>query len=93
MILDKCDIHHVYAEWLRAMVEAVGSKLMFLVPYSPINNPTEMTFSSFKLCWRRNGHWLNDAPPYVKIHYCFDNYGSNGEAAGTTYYKCGYSTA
>ena len=75
------------------MVEAVGAKIFFLAPYSLIDNPIEMAFNSFKACWRRHGHWLNELPLEVKIKFCFDYCGSNGAAAAAAYEKCGYGTA
>ena len=89
-VLDNCQIHHTYRVALRAMVEAVGAKLLFLAPYCPIDNPIECAFSSFKACWRRHGWWLNNAPLHVKIDFCLRSCGSNGAAAAATYRKCGY---
>ena len=89
-VLDNCQIHHTYRVALRAMVEAAGAKLLFLAPYSPIDNPIEYAFSSFKACWRRNGHWLVEAPVHVRIDFCLKSCGSNGAAAAATYRKCGY---
>ena len=89
-VLDNCQIHHTYRVALRAMVEAVGAKLLFLAPYCPIDNPIECAFNSFKACWRRHGWWLNDAPLHVKIDFCLQSCGSNGAAAAATYKKCGY---
>jgi transposase len=91
LILDNCGIHHAHAVRLRAMVEAVGAKIYFLAPYSPIDNPIEMAFNSFKACWRRNGYWLNDLPLHVKIQFCLDYCGSNGDCAAAAYSKCGYT--
>jgi hypothetical protein len=90
-VLDNCQIHHTYRVALRAMVEAVGAKLLFLAPYCPIDNPIECAFSSFKACWRRHGWWLNDAPLHVKIDFLLRNCGSNGAAAVGIYRKCGYT--
>ena len=89
-VLDNCQIHHTYRVPLRAMVEAVGAKLLFLAPYCHIDNPIECAFSSFKACWRRHGWWLNDAPLHVKIDFCLRSCGSNGAAAAATSRKCGY---
>jgi len=89
-VLDNCQIHHTYREELRRMVEAVGAKLLFLAPYSPIDNPIECAFSSFKACWRRHGWWLDMLPVHKKIKFCLENCGSNGAAAVETYRKCGY---
>ena len=85
-VLDNCQIHHTYRVPLRAMVEAVGAKLLFLAPYCHI----ECAFSPFKACWRRHGWWLNDAPLHVKIDFCLRSCGSNGAAAAATSRKCGY---
>ena len=93
LVLDNCGTHHVYAQLLYDMVTAVGAKILFLAPYSPIDNPIEFAFNSFKACWRLNGYWLNDMPLHMKIKFCFDNCGSNGAAAVATYLKCGYSDA
>ena len=48
LVLDNCQIHHAYGEALRAMVEAVGTKLLI-----------EAGFNSFKAAWRRHCHWLD----------------------------------
>ena len=83
-VLDNCQIHHTYRVALRAMVDAVGAKLLFLAPYCHIDNPIECAFSSFKACWRRHGWWLNNAPLHVKIDFCLRSCGSNGAAAAAT---------
>ena len=41
-------IHHTHLAELRRMVEEeAGAKLVFLAPYSPIDNPIEMGFNVF----------------------------------------------
>lgn len=90
LVIDNCTVHKNDLAALVAMVEAVGAKVRFLAPYCPIDNPIECAFSSFKACWRRNGHWLDLLPLHLKIKFCFDHCGANGEAAVATYRKSGY---
>jgi hypothetical protein len=68
----------------------MGAKLFFLAPYSPIDNPIEMAFSSFKACWRLHAEWLDQLPIDLKIDFCLKACGSQGAAAVATYRKCGY---
>jgi hypothetical protein len=85
-------IHHTHLAELRRMVEEeAGAKLVFLAPYSPIDNPIEMGFNVLKACWRRHGWWLDAYPLDFKIRWCFENcYKAGGESARATYAECGY---
>ena len=70
LILDNCRIHHSQEAELRYMLgdtsqgglvsggSGVGAMLLFLAPYSPIDNPLEYGFSISKSCWRKHGHSL-----------------------------------
>jgi len=55
LVLDNCSIHHTYEDDLREMVEGVGAKLVFLAPYSPIDNPIESGFNVLKTFWIQYG--------------------------------------
>jgi transposase len=90
LVIDNCTVHKNDLAALVAMVEAVGAKVRFLAPYCPIDNPIECAFSSFKACWRRHGNWLGLFPLHLKIKFCFDHCGANGQAAVATYRKSGY---
>ena len=58
-ILDNCPAHKKHEAELRALVEGkCDAKLIFLAPYSPIDNPIEVVYNCFKACWRRHGMWL-----------------------------------
>ena len=64
------------------MVEGAGAKLVFLAPYSPIDNPIEMGFNVFKTCWKRHGWWLDSLVPISrKIAFCLFCCYSNPKAA------------
>ncbi|MEX0272681.1 transposase [Leptolyngbyaceae cyanobacterium UHCC 1019] len=44
--MDNLPVHHAYA--VRAAIEAVGAKLVFLPPYSPDLSPIELCWSKLK---------------------------------------------
>ena len=92
-IIDNCPAHKNYESELRALVEGGGgAKLIFLAPYSPIDNPIEMAFNCFKACWRRNGMWVTALPMHSRICRCLLNcYADAAIAAPHTYAACGYS--
>jgi hypothetical protein len=92
-ILDNCPAHKKHEAELRALVEGrYGAKLIFLAPYSPIDNPIEMGFNCFKACWRRHGMWLTALPMHDRIRWCLLNcYADAVTAAPHTYAACGYS--
>lgn len=50
VIMDNLPVHKVAG--VRAAVEAVGAKLLFLPPYSPDLNPIEMVFAKMKAVLR-----------------------------------------
>ena len=53
VVLDNSSIHK--GEEIRAAIEAVGAKLVFLSPYSPEFNPIENLWSKLKTILRRLG--------------------------------------
>ena len=73
LVLDNCNIHKKYLEQLQGMVSARGARLLFLAPYSPVDNPIEMAFSAFKACWRRNIRWLLHTQDSSAIKFCMGN--------------------
>jgi len=92
-IIDNCPAHKKYEKELRELVEGRrGAKLLFLAPYSPIDNPIEMAFNCFKACWRRHGMWLTALPMHDRIYFCITNCYIDPKAAAVhTYAACGYS--
>ena len=92
LVLDNCRIHHTHEDALRAMVNAVGAKLLFLAPYSPIDSPIECGFNCFKATWRRHEEYLSDFEDHDAIRYCLMNCysGFAGKCAQATYEECGY---
>lgn len=46
VLMDNLPVHH--AEVIRAAIEAVGAKLVFLPPYSPDLSPIELCWSKLK---------------------------------------------
>ena len=93
LVLDNCGIHKKYRDALEDMVEARGARVIFLAPYSPIDNPIEMAFSAFKACWRRNAHWLVHTNDYDAIRFCMKNCHKHLKGAGShveCYRHCGY---
>jgi hypothetical protein len=44
---------------------------------------------AIEACWRRHGHMLDLLPLHLKIKFCFDRCGANGQAAVDTYRKSG----
>lgn len=93
LVLDNCGIHHTYEEdHLRDMVEARGAILLFLAPYSPIDNPIETSFNVFKACWKRNQIILNSLEDqHEAIRWCFENcYKDPALSAQKSFARCGY---
>jgi hypothetical protein len=91
-IIDNCPAHKKYEKELRELVEGrCGAKLIFLAPYSPIDNPIQMAFNCFKASWRRHGMWLTALPMHSRIRWCLMNcYADAAIAAPHTYAVCGY---
>ena len=93
LVLDNCNIHKKYLEQLQEMVSARGARLLFLAPYSPIDNPIEMAFSAFKACWRRNINWLVHTPDVNAIRFCMQNCHQHlrgVDSHKSCYRHCGY---
>jgi len=91
LVLDNCQIHHTHETAMRAMVERVGAKLLFLAPYSPIDNPIEMAFNVFKAYWTRHAEYLQHLPVREAVEMClFNCYEDKEAAAVATYRACGY---
>ena len=51
VIMDNLSVHKVIG--VRAAIEGVGAKLLYLPPYSPDFNPIEMAFSKLKALLRK----------------------------------------
>ena len=49
---------------------ANGAIIVFLAPYSPIDNPIEYAFSVFKAFWRRHSDWLSTMGTYDAARLC-----------------------
>lgn len=93
LVIDNCRTHRHYEANLRRLVVGVGARILFHALYSPIDNPSEMAFSSFKAYWRRAGHPLDQMPLHTKIKWCLENCGANGptaESARAAFRPCGY---
>jgi len=91
-VLDNCPSHWTQIVELRRLIEDVaGAKLVFLAPYSPIDNPIEQGFNCFKAAWRRHSSWLDSAPLETRIRWCLTNcYTEGAVGARNTYRQCGY---
>jgi transposase len=61
VVMDNLKVHHATA--VRAAIEAVGARLVFLPPYSPDLSPIE-------LCWSKVKQFLRSqaAPTYEALH-------------------------
>jgi len=88
LVLDNCRIHHVYEDELREACAHKGGILQFLAPYSPIDNPIEKEFNSFKARWKKHGAFLQAMDTRPAIRRCFDM-GCSASAAAN-YASCGY---
>jgi hypothetical protein len=92
LVLDNCRIHHTYERELRDMVESKGAKLLFLAPYSPIDNPIESAFNVFKMYWVRHAEFLCGLPVDQAIDICLKYcYGDAALAARRSFESCGYN--
>ena len=96
LVLDNCQIHKTRLEEFQALVEAQGTKLVFLAPYCPIDNPIEKGFNVFKQYWRRNYLFLENTEGVLgagaAIAFAFKHCYSDPKAAALgTYESCGYS--
>jgi transposase len=87
VIMDNLPAHKVSG--VRAIIEAVGAKLLYLPPYSPDFNPIEMLFAKLKALlrkaaertidnlWDRIGKILEEFTPQECANYLrHDGYGS-----------------
>ena len=92
VVMDNCAIHHMYIDALRAMIEAVGARLLFLAPYTASkDSPIEQGFNVFKAAWRRSARVFADAPTGERIRYCMDTcYEDPSVGAPLTFLNCGY---
>jgi transposase len=65
-VLDNCQIHHTHEAELREMVEGAGAVLVFLAPYSPIDNPIGKEACHSDLSWRLkfNSKSATPCPPF-----------------------------
>ena len=88
VIIDNLASHKVAG--VRAAIEAVGAKLLYLPPYSPDLNPIELAFAKFKSglrkaaertvddLWRRIGTLINDfSPQECQNYFRHDGYASS----------------
>jgi transposase len=89
LVLDNCRIHHKYEAELDNAVSGAGGLLIFLAPYSPIDNPIEQEFNSFKACWRRDATLLSMVDPEAAVRMCFQSASVPG-AAAKNYASCNY---
>ena len=110
LVLDNCRIHHSQEHDLRYMLgdtsqgglvsggRGQGAMLLYLAPYSPIDNPIEYGFSIFKSYWRRHGQSLAHLDLRSATAWCFANCYSDQPATATrrdddargTFAHCGY---
>lgn len=67
LVLDNCNIHHMYELDLVDLIRRKGGRLLYLAPYSPIDNPIESAFNVFKAYWKRHGAELNEMPAFQAI--------------------------
>mmetsp|Transcript_12721 Transcript_12721/g.16429 ORF Transcript_12721/g.16429 Transcript_12721/m.16429 type:complete len:115 (+) Transcript_12721:467-811(+) len=92
LVLDNCGIHHTYEQELYDMVHSVGAELLFLAPYSPIDNPIETGFNVVKSCWKRHQDHLNTLNDVEKaLRWCLTEcYTDPAASAVLSFQKCGY---
>ena len=91
LVLDNCGIHHTYEAELKMLAASRGAKVLFLAPYSPIDNPIESAFNVFKMYWTRHAETMNRASVSDAIRHClFNCYASPAASARASYLKCGY---
>lgn len=92
LVMDNCGIHHTYEDELRDMVHSRGAHLIFLAPYSPIDNPIETAFNVVKSFWIRNQGVLNQMSDVKSaLDFCFEHcYPDPATSANKSFEKCGY---
>ena len=110
LVLDNCRIHHSQEADLKFMLgdtsqggfvsggHGAGAILLYLAPYSPIDNPIEYGFSIFKSCWRKHCQALSRTDLRTATAWCFANCYTNQPAAAArrdddargTFRHCGY---
>lgn len=113
LVLDNCRIHHSQEADLKYMLgdqsqgglvtggHGRGSMLLYLAPYSPIDNPIEYGFSIFKSCWRKHGQMLSQSDLRTAASWCFTSCYSSQPATAArrdddargTFEHCGYMFA
>ena len=73
------------------MVTSVGAKLVFLAPYSPIDNPIEQSFSVLKKYFERHADLLRQFPTPDAINLALGAcYANPLSSASASYQNCGY---
>ncbi len=91
LVLDNCRIHHTYERELKALVHGAGARLLFLAPYSPIDNPIEAGFNCFKSYWKRNHGYLKSLEDHQAVREALKNcYSNSALSAKAAYAHCGY---
>lgn len=107
LVLDNCRIHHAERAELDSIlhnIDGVGGRalLLFLAPYSPIDNPIEFGFSVLKNCWRKHSDELDLLDIDAAIRECMLRCYQDGQPAraarrdpnaAATFDHCGYSIA
>ena len=92
LVLDNCGIHHAFEDEMKAMAAAVGARILFLAPYSSIDNPIELAFNVFKIYWIRNSSYFSQLEMKDAVREClFNCYPNPHEAALASYRHCGYN--
>ena len=90
IIGDNCSAHHTFEAAITNMVESAGARIVFLAPYSPIDNPIEKGFDVSKAFWKRERLLCANMSVSDRIQYCLDNcYKNPKESAAATYKSCG----
>jgi transposase len=91
LVLDNCTIHHSYEQELVSLVHSVGAEVIFLAPYSPIDNPIEFAFGVMKSYWARHQAYLSTFPINEAVEIALAScYADPEKSAANTYSHCGY---
>lgn len=105
LVLDNCRIHHAERAALDDILHNIDGQggraiVLFLAPYSPIDNPIEFGFSVFKNCWRKHSDEWDTLDLEGAIRACMMRCYRDGQPAGAarhdpsaaaTFDHCGYS--
>ncbi|KAG8458681.1 hypothetical protein KFE25_008478 [Diacronema lutheri] len=105
LVLDNCRIHHAERAELDSIlnnIDGAGGRalLLFLAPYSPIDNPIEFGFSVLKNYWRKHSVELDALDLNEAIQRCLLQCYQDGQSAdaaqrnpsaAATFAHCGYS--